>query len=109
MNNGDQYFTIFSFHIQCTVALVVDNPATQDPNKIAMERFFEELKALLVEDVDRFGEAFVEQLATYALRRVMTIDDRKELEAIAAASKDGGYRLQDIIVNLVTSSLFSRR
>ena len=67
------------------------------------------LRHFVQNDLDQFAEAFVEQLATYALRRVMTIDDRKELEAIVAASKDGGYRLQDILVNLVTSRLFSRR
>ena len=89
-----------------------DNPPVDASGALSDGRTFagpEELKALLVDDLDRFAEAFVEQLATYALRRVMTIDDRKDLEAIVAASKDGGYRLQDILVNLATSRLFTRR
>ena len=37
----------------------------------------DEFKHLLVQDLDRFAGAFVEQLATFALRRVMTIDDAR--------------------------------
>ena len=35
-----------------------------------------ELKQLLLADLDKFNAALVEKLATYALRRAMTIDDR---------------------------------
>jgi len=68
-----------------------------------------EFKQLLADDLDRFAEAFVEQLATYALRRVMTIDDAEQIKAIAAASKEDAYRLQAVIENLVLSDLFQRR
>lgn len=56
-----------------------------------------------------FAEAFVENLATYALRRLMTVDDAKEIRAIARASKSDDYRLQTILENLVTSDLFLKR
>lgn len=69
----------------------------------------EEFKQLLAQDVDRFAEAFVEQLATYALRRVMTIDDAAQIKAIATASQPGDYRLRAVIENLVLSELFSKR
>ena len=52
----------------------------------------DEFKQLLAQDLDRFAEAFVEQLATYALRRVMTIDDAAQIKAIAAREQEG--RLQ---------------
>ena len=52
---------------------------------------------------------FVEQLATYALRRVMTIDDAVQIKAIAQASKPGGYQLRTVIEKLVTSELFQKR
>ena len=61
------------------------------------------------QDLDRFAEAFVEQLATYALRRVMTIDDAGQIREIAQASKKDGYRLRDVIENLVLSDLFQKR
>jgi mono/diheme cytochrome c family protein len=69
----------------------------------------EEFKALLVEDQEKFAQAFTEQLATYALRRVMTIDDAQQIQAIAEASKPGGYRLQTVIENFVLSDLFQKR
>ena len=53
-----------------------------------------EFKQLLAGDPDRFAEAFVDQLATFALRRVMTIDDRPQIKAIAEASRHDGYRLR---------------
>jgi len=66
-------------------------------------------KKMLIQDLDRFAEAFVEQLATYALRRVMTIDDADQIKAIAAASKKDGYQLRTVIENLVLSDLLQKR
>ncbi len=68
-----------------------------------------EFKQLLTQDLDRFAEAFVEQLATYALRRVMTIDDTAQIKVIAAASKKVDYKLRTVIENLITSDLFQKR
>lgn len=68
-----------------------------------------EFKQLLAQDLDRFAEAFAEQLATYALRRVLTIDDAAQIKAIAAASKKEGYQLQTVIQNLVLSDLMRKR
>lgn len=69
----------------------------------------DEFKQLLAKDLDRFTEAFVEQLATFALRRVMTIDDAVQIKSIAQASKQAGYRLRTVIENLVLSELFQKR
>ncbi len=69
----------------------------------------DEFKKIMAQDVDRFAEAFVEQLATFALRRVMTLDDRAQLTVIAAATKPGGHRLRDVIEQLVMSPLFQKR
>ena len=69
----------------------------------------DDFRKLLIEDLDRFAESFVEQLATYALRRVMTIDDAGQIKAIVQASKKDGYRLRDVIENLVLSDLFQKR
>ena len=68
-----------------------------------------EFKRLLAQDVDRFAEAFVEQLATFALRRVMTIDDAAQIKAITQASKQKNYQLRTVIENLVMSDLFQKR
>lgn len=61
----------------------------------------EEFKELLVQDLDRFAEAFTGELATYGLRRAMTIDDYARIKAIAQASRRDGYPLREVIENLV--------
>jgi hypothetical protein len=68
-----------------------------------------EFKKLIADDDERLAEAFVEQLATYALRRVMTVDDLPQLHSIVAAAKADDYRLQSLIRGLVMSELFRRR
>jgi hypothetical protein len=68
-----------------------------------------EFKKRLAEDDDLLARAFLEQLATYALRRVMTVDDVQQLDAIAASAKADDYRLQSLIRGLVMSELFQKR
>ena len=68
-----------------------------------------EFKKLLVSEMDKFNAAFIEKLATFALRRVMTVDDRAALSALAKQSKASGYRLQAIMESLVLSDLFQKR
>jgi len=67
------------------------------------------LKALMVADLDRFAGAFATKLATYALRRGMTFDDRKSLADLAEAGKADGYALATLIESLVLSDLFQKR
>ena len=50
-----------------------------------------------------------EKLATFALRRPMTVNDRDALARIAAASAARDYRLRDIVHALVNSDLFRGR
>jgi hypothetical protein len=68
-----------------------------------------EFKEHLVANTDRFAEALVDQLATYALRRVMTIDDREQILAVSLMSKPGSYQLRSLIENLIMSELFLKR
>lgn len=69
----------------------------------------DDFKQLMADDVDRFAIAFVEQLATYGLRREMTIDDEAEIRAIAAAVKQDDYRLRSLIERFALSSLMRKR
>lgn len=68
-----------------------------------------QFKKLLAENDDRLAQAFLEQLATYALRRVMTVDDVGQLHTIAASAKADEYRLPGLIRGLVKSELFQKR
>lgn len=69
----------------------------------------EELKKILLSDLDKFASAVTEKLATYALRRGMTFSDREELKCIVGKAKGDDYKLGNIIEALVTSSLFVKR
>ncbi|WP_404309037.1 DUF1592 domain-containing protein [Neorhodopirellula lusitana] len=69
----------------------------------------EDFKQLMVENLDGFGLAFIEKLATFALRRPMTVDDREAVRSIALASKADGYRLRSLVENFVLSDLFLKR
>jgi hypothetical protein len=89
-----------------------DDPAIDASGELPDGRKFQDaagLKRLLVDDMDRFNAAFVKKLATYALRRGMTFDDRKYLARIASQSKAHGYELDTLIEELIQSELFQRR
>ena len=68
-----------------------------------------EFKQRLLEDRDRFATAFVQHLCTYALRRVLTVDDREDVQAIVAKAKENNYQLRDIIKAVATSDLIRKR
>lgn len=68
-----------------------------------------DFKRLLAEDEDQLAEAFLEHLATYALRRVMTIDDKEALRQIVRSEGDGDLRLKTLMRAFVLSELFRKR
>ena len=69
----------------------------------------DEFKQLLLADRDRFLQAFVEQLCTYSLRRVLTVDDRKEIRTIVNEAKQKNYRLKEIVRAVAMSDLLKKR
>ena len=68
-----------------------------------------EFKQLLMEDMDAFTHTFVKKLATFALRRTMTVDDREDLDELVMKAKANDYRLRDLLEAFVTSDLFQKR
>ncbi|MCA9178000.1 MAG: DUF1592 domain-containing protein [Planctomycetales bacterium] len=69
----------------------------------------EQFKQLLLADRDPFLEAFVEQLCTYAMRRVLTVDDREGIRAIVSEAKQKDYRMRDIVRAVALSDLMKKR
>jgi hypothetical protein len=69
----------------------------------------QQFKQLLSEDRDRIGQAFVEHLCTYALRRVLTVDDRDDIQAIVEDAKRNGFRVLDIVRAVALSDLLRKR
>ena len=66
-------------------------------------------KRLLLEDRDKFLHAFIEHLCTYALRRVLTVDDREHITAIVEEAKKNRYGLKDIVRAVALSDLIRKR
>ena len=69
----------------------------------------EQFKQLLLDDRDQFLEAFVEHLCTYGLRRVLTVDDREDIQSIVNEAKQKQYRLKDIVRAVALSDLMQKR
>lgn len=68
-----------------------------------------QFKQRLLEDREAFLQAFVEHLSTYALRRVLTVDDRDEIDAIVAEARHEQYGLRDIVRAVALSGLMQKR
>ncbi|WP_207399193.1 DUF1592 domain-containing protein [Bremerella alba] len=68
-----------------------------------------EFRALLANDMPRFSEAMFEHLATFALRRTMTVNDTDDLQALVETSQATDYRLKSMIEAFVLSDLFQKR
>jgi mono/diheme cytochrome c family protein len=89
-----------------------ENPRVDASGELIDGRKFSDaggFKKLLLADIDKFNAAFVEKLATFALRRALSVDDRTALQSLAKQSKAADYRLPAIIEALVLSDLFQKR
>ena len=69
----------------------------------------ESFKSCLMEDRDLFLQAFIEHLATYGLRRVLSVDDRKDVEIIVQEAKQNDYGLKEIVRAVALSPLMRKR
>lgn len=68
-----------------------------------------QFKKLLIDDRAAIVRAFIEHLCTYALRRVLTVDDQEEIKAIEAEVTKNQYRVKDIIRAVTLSDLIRKR
>lgn len=68
-----------------------------------------QFKQLLLEDRERITRAFIEHLCTYALRRVLTVDDQDAVEAIVDEAKASQYGVRDIVRAVALSDLIRSR
>ena len=68
-----------------------------------------QFKQLLLEDRDKIARAFIEQLCTYSLRRVLTVDDSDSIKLIEEVAKKNDYRVKDIVRAVASSELMRKR
>ena len=109
----DQYDAIGQWRTRELVPTGVgDNPVVDASGVMPNGRSFQDyvqFKRLLIEDRDHIARAFIEHLCTYALRRVLTVDDQDDLKAIEVEAKKNQYRVQDIIRDVALSDLIRKR
>jgi mono/diheme cytochrome c family protein len=84
------------------------NPAGLMPDGRAFKDATE-FKQRLLEDRDKVARAFIEQLCTYGLRRVLTVDDQDDLKLIEDEARKNDYRVKDIVRAVALSELMSKR
>jgi mono/diheme cytochrome c family protein len=68
-----------------------------------------DFKRLVLEDRDQLARGFIEHLCTYALRRVLTVDDQDDLKAIEVEAKKNNYGIKDIVRAVAKSELLRKR
>ena len=109
----DQYDAIGAWRTHERVDKGIGEDPPVDPSgKLPDGRPFadaDQFKKLLLDDRDRFLKAFVEHLCTYALRRVLTIDDREDIRAIVVEAQRNHYRVKDIVRAVALSDLIQKR
>ena len=109
----DQYDAIGQWRTRELVPTGVgENPVVDASGAMPDGRKFQDaaqFKQLLMADRDQISQAFIEHLCTYALRRVLTVDDKDDLIKIQAEAKKSQYRVQDIIRAVALSDLLRKR
>ncbi|MCY2984019.1 MAG: DUF1592 domain-containing protein [Planctomycetota bacterium] len=109
----DQYDAIGQWRIREQVPTGVgENPLVDASGVTPDGRPFTnsvQFKQLLLEDRDRIARAFIEQLCTYSLRRVLTVDDSDDIRAIEEEAKKNDYRVKDIVRAVALSELMRKR
>ena len=109
----DQYDAVGQWRTRELVPTGVgDNPVVDASGVMPNGRSFQDyvqFKRLLIEDRDHIARAFIEHLCTYALRRVLTVDDQDDLKAIEVEAKKNEYGVRGIIRTVALSDLMRKR
>ena len=109
----DQYDAVGQWRTRELVPTGVgENPVVDASGVMPDGRSFKDstqFKQLLIQDRSQVARAFIEHLCTYALRRVLTVDDQDDLKLIEAEAKKNEYRVKDIIRAVAMSDLIRKR
>ncbi len=109
----DQYDAVGQWRTRELVPTGIgDNPLVDASGEMPDGRSFKDsvqFKKLLIEDRSQIARAFIEHLCTYALRRVLTVDDQDDIKAIEAEAKRHEYRVKDMIRAVAMSDLIRKR
>jgi mono/diheme cytochrome c family protein len=109
----DNYDAIGQWRTREKVAKGTGEDPVIDPSGVLPDgRVFADsvqFKQLLLADRELIARAFIEHLCTYALRRVLTVDDQEDLKSIVAEAKKSQFAVKDIIRAVALSELIKKR
>ncbi len=109
----DQYDAVGKWRTHERVAAGTGGDPVVDPSGVMPDgRPFQdsvEFKQILLEDRNKVARAFIEHLCTYALRRVLTVDDQDDLKLIEEEVKKNQYGVRDIVRTVALSELMRKR
>ena len=83
------------------------NASSRVPHGPAVDGMMNLKKYLLMERKDEIAENVVRRLMTYAIGRELTYRDRFEIKKLLKLAKDDGYKMQNIIVLVCQSPIFT--
>ena len=67
------------------------------------------LKAILMQDKERFSRSFLENILSYAMARELNFLDREQIEQLHEQSAKTNFKLRDLLLEIVSSDFFTRR
>ena len=67
------------------------------------------LKAILMQDKERFSRSFLENMLSYAMARELNFLDREHIEQLYEQSAKTNFKLRDLLLEIVSSDFFIRR
>ena len=67
------------------------------------------LKAILMQDKERFSRSFLENILSYAMARELNYLDREHIEQLYEQSAKTNFKLRDLLLEIVSSDFFTRR
>ena len=67
------------------------------------------LKAILMQDKERFSRSFLENILSYAMARELNFLDREHIEQLYEQSAKTNFKLRDLLLEIVSSDFFTRR
>ena len=83
------------------------NASSRVPHGPAVDGIMNLKKYLLMERKDEIAENVVRRLMTYAIGRELTYRDRFEIKKLLKLAKNDGYKMQNIIVLVCQSPIFT--
>jgi hypothetical protein len=84
------------------------DPSGEMPDGRAF-RSISDFKEALKKDEDRFARTLCRKMAVYALGRGLGYGDREFIADLGRKLKAGGYRMEELIVGIVTSEPFRKK